>query len=48
MEVYEDASDVPALLAARELAVSRSGLAELIVGATHVEHFVPLEAPSCA
>lgn len=49
MEVYEDASDVPALLAARELAVSRSGLAELIVGgATHVEHFVPLETPTCA
>lgn len=49
MEVYENVASVPHLLAARELAVSDCGLADFIVGgATHVEHFVPLEAPTCA
>ncbi|WP_374512114.1 DUF4936 family protein [Niveibacterium sp.] len=49
MEVYEDVRSAPALLAAREHAVSSSGFAELIVGgAMHVEHFLPLEAQACA
>lgn len=49
MEVYEDVTSASVLLAAREHAVANSGLAEFIVGgATHVEHFVPLDAPTCA